>query len=265
MKSLLKSFHFFRFPHLEKRTSVSPRGTSDSGLRTPDFGLRTSDSRLRTPDSDEGECRSAFSLIEVNVAILVIAGGMLSLFTLFPAGLRMSTSALSDTRQALFADDFFAYFEAGVLQIPNRDSWQNIETFWKYGCEKGLEKGFKTTFGNGNWSGDQPIRDKWDSKLTANDFTMGSPDKKDKFFLRFRSGKIEQYFSKGSNDAGNLDAEFVVRIASDTSLRDENGKTVKPADSLIWRVSLIVSDEGENGWFYDNPVYHRDFRYAELP
>ena len=200
-----------------------------------------------------GERRSAFSLIEVNVAILVIAGGMLSLFTLFPAGLRMSTSALSDTRQALFADDFFAYFEAGVLQIEDREDWLNIEKFWEYG-RKGLEKGFSTTFDNKDWSGDAPIRNKWDPDLEASDFKKGTPGRGGTFFLRFRSGKISDYFSESST-TGSLDAEFVVRIASDYN----------SSDGLLWRVSLIVSDEGENGWFYDNSVYHRDFRYAELP
>ena len=237
MKSLLKSFHFF--PLRKRRTSVSPLATSDSGLRTP--------------DSTDGDRRSAFSLIEVNMAILVIAGGMLSLFTLFPAGLRMSTFALSDTRQSLFADDFFAYFENGILQITDRDEWQNIETFWKRGRE-GLEEGFSGHFDNDDWSGDATVRKKWDEDLTVSDFKKGTPGRGDSFFLRFRKGKISKYFSK-STKTGSLDAEFVVRIASDYD----------SSDCLLWRVSLIVSDEGENGWFYDNSVYHRDFRYAELP
>ena len=205
------------------------------------------------------ERRSAFSLIEVNVAILVIAGGMLSLFTLFPAGLRLSTAAMSDTRQVFFADEFFSFFEDGVLQIQDRDSWQDIKEFWKAGQE-GLEDGFKSigasaTLSDDNWTGDDRVRQRWGGDdLKESDFTKDR-DKGHAISLCFRSGSISQHFSK-SDRAGNLDAEFVVRIASDYG----NG-----ADGLIWRVSLIVSDEGENGWFYDNPVYHRDFRYAELP
>ena len=187
------------------------------------------------------------------MAILVIAGGMLSLFALFPAGLRMSTAALSDTRQALFADDFFAYFEDGILQIENRDDWQNVEKFWEYG-RAGLEGGFHASFDNKDWSGDATVRKRWDDELTTADFKQGNPARSDAFYLRFRQGKVRNYFSKSSK-TGSLDAEFVVRIASDYD----------GTDSLIWRVSLIVSDEGENGWYYDNSVYHRDFRYAELP
>ena len=199
--------------------------------------------------------RSAFSLIEVNVAILVVGGGMLSLFTLFPAGLRMSTAALSDTRQALFADNFFAYFDDGVRQITSRADWQNPDTFWRR-ARNGLEDGFgsKAKLDNDNWTGDDVVRNNWDPDLKNKDFTKtyGSSSS---ISLRFRNGTVSDYFSS-SSDTGKLDAEFVVRIASDYG---------NHADGLVWRVSLIVSDEGENGWFYDNSVYHRDFRYAELP
>ena len=199
-----------------------------------------------------------FSLIEVNIAILVIAGGLLSLFTLFPAGLRMSTAAMNDTRQALFADDFFAYFDDGVRQIDNRDDWQNIERFWK-AAREGLEDGFGATFNDQDWTGDDKVRKNWD--VTASDMKKGNPNsgnRQNLFYLRFRNGKVPGYFTDNSK-TDKLDAEFLVRIASDVVVEGF------PQDGLIWRVSLIVSDEGEGGWYYDNPVYHCDFRYAELP
>lgn len=196
-----------------------------------------------------------FSLIEVNIAILVVAGGLLSLFSLFPAGLRMSTAAMSDTRQALFADDFFAYFDDGVRQIDNRDDWQNIESFWK-AARAGLDDGFSdATLNDQDWNGDAAVRKDWD--VNASDMKKGNPNsgnRQNLFYLRFRNGTVKNYFSD------NLDAEFLVRIASDAP-----GDSGLPQDGLLWRVSLVVSDEGPNGWYYDNPVYHRDFRYAELP
>ncbi len=196
-----------------------------------------------------------FSLIEVNIALLVVAGGLLSLFSLFPAGLRMSTAAMSDTRQALFADDFFAYFDDGVRQIDNRDDWQNIESFWK-AARAGLDDGFSdATLNDKDWNGDAAVRKDWD--VNASDMKKGNPNsgnRQNLFYLRFRNGTVKNYFSD------NLDAEFLVRIASDAP-----GDSGLPQDGLLWRVSLVVSDEGPNGWYYDNPVYHRDFRYAELP
>ncbi len=221
--------------------------------------------------------RAAFSLIEVNVAILVIAGGMLSLFTLFPAGLRMSTSAMGDTRQALFADDFFAYFETGLQDIEDSLSkWENIEEFREAGMD-GVRDGFRhagyqlSDF-DAKWPSSEiidSIRKSWDGDLKSKDFETGGANSETwTLCVRFRSGIVKDYFSSSSStDLGKLDAEFVVRIAG---LYGASGDSVDNAtyyngDCRIWRVSLIVSDEGANGWFYDNSVYHREFRFSPLP
>ncbi len=243
-----------------------PVEAGKSPRRTSDFGLRTSDTAGR---------KAGFSLIEVNVAILVIAGGMLSLFTLFPAGLRMSTAAMSDTRQAFFADQFFAFFENGLLTSTKMQDvweWQDIEEFWKAG-RHGVEEGFDITLDNKDWPDDSDLEKaiigSWDpSGLEKSSFkkTRGSGSD---ISLRFRSGAVEDYFSESTgsgSSSGTLGAEFVVRITSDFAhLNSQGNPTHNNDDGLVWRVSLVVSDEGENGWFYDNPVYHRDFRYAELP
>lgn len=203
--------------------------------------------------------RFGFSLIEVNIAILVIAGGLLSLFSLFPAGLRMSSAALSDTRQALFADDFFSYFDDGVRQIADRNDWQNVEKFWK-AAREGLEDGFNTSFNDKDWNGNDEVQKDWG--VEPDDFKKGSYNsdgsaKSSSLYLRFRNGVVPGYFVQNKSKAQDkLDAEFVVRIASEYG---------EGSDGLIWRVSLIVSDDGTGGWFYNNPVYHKDFRYAELP
>ena len=237
-----------RFLSFLRSLSFHPRalhGASDFELRTSDFPV-------------ERKVRG-FSLIEVNIAILVIAGGLLSLFALFPAGLRMSSSALSDTCQALFADDFFAYFDDGVMTITDRADWENVETFWK-AARVGLRNGFgnKAKLNDDDWKGDSEVCKDWGTSkdpLTSDDFKKGNVNALNApLFLRFRHGVVEGYFTDNSA-SDKLDAEFLVRISSDYN----------PTDGLIWRVSLIVSDDGTGGWFYDNSVYHRDFRYAELP
>lgn len=264
-------------------------------------------SKVDRPKLSNLDARKAgFSLIEVNVAILVIAGGMLSLFTLFPAGLRLSTAAMSDTRQVLFADQFFAFFEDGLISskaMRDVTKWQKPDEFWKAGRE-GLENGFDHVSINDKWP-DSDLRssiiDSWDPDLDKSGKDLFRMKKNNvsgggtqgNITLRFCSGVVSDYFSK-STKTGKLDAEFVVRIASDfpekfvhypnapgntdnyqeksthnsgTKYKDKKGveHTTRGDDNLVWRVSLIVSDEGENGWFYDNAVYHRDFRYAALP
>lgn len=200
--------------------------------------------------------RHGFSLIEVNIAILVIAGGMLSLFALFPAGMRLSAAALSDTRQVFFADDFFSFFDEGVRQIDSLDQWQNIEKFLDAGCD-GLEAGFddRVQIDSGFWTGNSEVQKDW--KVGSSDFSNGtSGSQTGTVFLRFVHGKVVGRFKNNSGSAGDaLDAEFLIRVASEYNAYDQ----------LVWRVSLIVSDDGLGGWYYDNSVFFRDFRYTDLP
>ena len=48
--------------------------------------------------------QSGFSLIEVNMAIFVMAIGVLSIVALYPLGLRESTQGSADLKQSMFAD-----------------------------------------------------------------------------------------------------------------------------------------------------------------
>ena len=48
--------------------------------------------------------KKGFSLIEVNMAILVVATGVLAVAVLYPAGLRESVQSQSDFKQVMFAD-----------------------------------------------------------------------------------------------------------------------------------------------------------------
>ncbi len=52
--------------------------------------------------------RLGFSLIEVNMAIFVLAGGALALMSLFPMGLRYSSDARNEMRIAAFAERFMS-------------------------------------------------------------------------------------------------------------------------------------------------------------
>lgn len=48
--------------------------------------------------------RSGFSLIEVNMAVFVLAIGVLSMAVLYPLGLRESVQSQADLKQSMFAD-----------------------------------------------------------------------------------------------------------------------------------------------------------------
>lgn len=68
------------------------------------------------------KCKSGFSLIEINLAIFVVGLGMLTLFSLFPTGLRQVEDAMNDTQMAMFSDFVFATLRSEARLVP-ADEW----------------------------------------------------------------------------------------------------------------------------------------------
>lgn len=70
--------------------------------------------------------KQGFSLIEVSMAVFVLALGVLALMALFPAGLREGVNAQSDMRQAMFADYVLSTARAAAAQpgVVNLSTFQ---------------------------------------------------------------------------------------------------------------------------------------------
>jgi len=73
--------------------------------------------------------RSGFSLVEVNLAILLVALGMMAIFGLFPSGLKQADTAMSDTHAAMFADFVLNGVRANAGTITNWSDWVSLATF----------------------------------------------------------------------------------------------------------------------------------------
>ncbi len=73
--------------------------------------------------------KKSFSLIEVNLAILLIAVGLLSLFSLFPLGLKESERGLADTQEAMFADTVLSVLEGNSMNMTNWADWASLDKF----------------------------------------------------------------------------------------------------------------------------------------
>ncbi|MFZ4395995.1 MAG: type IV pilus modification PilV family protein [Kiritimatiellia bacterium] len=63
--------------------------------------------------------RAGFTLMEVNMALLIMAIGLLGLFSLFPVGMRQSAAASSDSTQAAFADLVLNAMRANAQMVTN--------------------------------------------------------------------------------------------------------------------------------------------------
>ena len=67
-----------------------------------------------------------YSLVEVSLALLVVAIGLLTIFALFPGGLDLSRKSVDATEVAAFAEFVFAGLD-GMASSTNADDWNS---FW---------------------------------------------------------------------------------------------------------------------------------------
>ena len=74
------------------------------------------------------KARQAFTLIEINITLLVLSVGMLGILGLFPVGLRQGSIAIDDTNQALFVDHVFGLLRSEAAAITDWDEWTKLLT-----------------------------------------------------------------------------------------------------------------------------------------
>jgi prepilin-type N-terminal cleavage/methylation domain-containing protein len=72
--------------------------------------------------------RAGFSLIEINIVLLVIGVGLVALLGLFPVGLRQAGLATSDTASSMFADQVLSALHGQSSTLTNWTDWKNFNT-----------------------------------------------------------------------------------------------------------------------------------------
>jgi prepilin-type N-terminal cleavage/methylation domain-containing protein len=95
--------------HSALSTQHSALSTERSG-----FGVRDS-SFIPHPSSFS----SAFTLVEVSLAIAVVAIGLVGVLALFPLGLRATRGAADDTQMAIIGQDYVSYYQQLALTNVN--------------------------------------------------------------------------------------------------------------------------------------------------
>lgn len=73
--------------------------------------------------------KSGFTLIEINLVLLIVGVALVSLMGLFPVGLREADAAASDTEQAMFAERLLSTVQAKANSMTNAVTWDNESTF----------------------------------------------------------------------------------------------------------------------------------------
>ena len=70
--------------------------------------------------------RAGFTLMEINIALMIMAFALTSLLALFPIGLQQANYASDDTAAAAFADMVFNGMRANAQTITNWTDWKGI-------------------------------------------------------------------------------------------------------------------------------------------
>jgi len=79
--------------------------------------------------------RAGFSLIEVSLALVVAAGGLLAIFGLFPVSLRQSKMSERDMAENAFGTTLLETIAGNVRMIDDVETWNNPDTFLSVALE----------------------------------------------------------------------------------------------------------------------------------
>ncbi|MEI6972298.1 MAG: type IV pilus modification protein PilV [bacterium] len=99
-------------------------------------------------------CRNGFTLIEVAIAVLVVAIGVLAVVALFSGGLTASARAVADTHASMFAENVFNGLRARSLLMAEQQTFATNTwlAFWN---------GFAYGTGSITIAADAPVGGVW--------------------------------------------------------------------------------------------------------
>lgn len=182
--------------------------------------------------------RKGFSLIEVNMAILIAAGGLLSLFTLFPTGLRQSEMSSEDLYQSTHASSILQMITGNVSTIDNIESWNDTDgDFWHIAVE-GTD--IPKTLLKSNRALTKIEKEVRDQYL---DFTTSGS-----------SAVLDHVWYTGSDiSASNSDSlpeQYLIRV-----LKKKN------TDPAVYVISVVCTSIKAPSIYYQNSVYSAEFAF----
>ena len=230
---------------------------------------------------------SAFSLIEVNLAILIVAGGLLSIFSLFPVSLRQSAMSEEDLRQFTFAASLFEAMSANLKSIDEGElwaangkfEWDNPVKFWQFAA-KGTGLVDNTT--------DFPLKNAEDMKKETGKFSDSTrtlfdvddePDsslpsaRQHRLLFTGRELPTIDNTSVPTDGKLKLPPQFIVRIRK----VDNNFSTYRtwnayaasskgvPRGPSSYVVSVVSSGMASPAIYYNNQIYSQEFYYYRRP
>jgi Tfp pilus assembly protein PilV len=238
--------------------------------------------------------RAGFSLIEVALALIVAAGGMLAIFGVFPISLRQSQNSRSDMGEMTFASTVLQTLAGNIRAIDRIDVWNDPGKFWDAAVgTTGLPKFSAATTS-------ARMKELHDSAKNGNFTTPFSPlttyvaqtweaQSQDEV-TSLPAGKRENiwYFGAEETETPELPADskiakpahYLIRLAA-VRRRVGNGNVLAPdtnsehPDSRhpgerVWApnvyvISVVSTDRGFPDVYIREPLYSQEFTFVHRP
>ncbi len=243
----------------------------------------------RIPFRFRARRRSGFSLIEVALALVVAAGGMLAIFGVFPISLRQSANSRSDMGELTFASTVLQTLAGNIRAIDRIDVWNDPSKFWDAAVgSTGLPK-----FASGVSSAD--MKAKYDSALNGASTSPFSPattyvaqtwaaQTQDEV-TSLPANKRENiwYFGEENTETPDVPAadkiavpaQYLIRLAA-VRRRVGNGNVLapdtdsRPPGERVWApnvyiVSVVSTDRGFPDVYIREPLYSQEFTFVHRP
>lgn len=206
---------------------------------------------------------TGFSLVEVSLAIVLAAGGLLTVFSLFPMALRQGAGARADMVESAFAESFFTTVQANISVIDDIADWNDFDTF--------ILKAVKGTGVDGVLGGG-----KGKSYTQAfNDLSEGNKEAIRKLDLgdTIPGVGVLRYIYRESEreNVGNgvvlLPPQFLMRVirVENKGAASSSASTERSSGPAVYSITLVSSSQKAPAIFTGNSLYHSEFYFSRRP
>lgn len=264
--------------------------------------------RIRSPFRSRGLRRAGFrrggfSLIEVALALMVVAVGLLSVFGVFPVSLRSSQMARSDLSGAAFASSLLQTIGGNIRAIDDIRVWNDPKAFWKAAAkgtgltetitdDKNGSKHVRSLHENkavkGQWTGRASgSNGDFSPKLTfvaagatdgeeniwyiaeENDKATVPDDEKlvkpAQYAIRLACVRRSALRANGVRDAGYGMSTAAVQQRKEGIWENVNDSGRKAVLPNVYIVSVISTDRGFPDVFIREPLFSQEFTFVHRP
>lgn len=219
--------------------------------------------------------RTGFSLIEVALALMVAASGLLAAFSLFPAALRQSVESHSYMVESTFASSALETIAANVRQIDDVAVWNDPEEWFKKATSTGFSSNLKL------WKA-ADLRDGFeDGKQKVGPFHLStlqvaetfkedgeSIDKRRETREVYYAGREEESLDTTPPDSTKLvePPQWILRLHVIKRKALSNG-SVHPDAVLPTRylVTIVSTPEASPSRYIENASYSQEFVFIRRP